>query len=255
MNAEIDQPETAAPDTEGNASVWRFARATRAHLVIDGADYFMYMRNAMLRARQRILLIGWDFDTRILIGDGRRWWNLPRRRISPAKLGSFVVWLANRRRNLEVRVLKWNFGLFKAVFRGTMVFDLLRWLRHPRITFKLDSAHPLGCSHHQKIVVIDDKVAACGGIDMAAERWDTSSHLENDRRRRLPGRRKIFPPWHDCIMLMEGDVARTLGEYGATRWQQAGGKPFEPCRPTVASRSRAGLPQPDPARFAGRFRW
>lgn len=230
MNAEIEkQAETGVVADGHSPSVWRYARASRAHLVIDAADYFLHMRNAMLRARQRILLIGWDFDTRILIGDGRRWWNLPRRRVSPARLGSFMVWLANRRMKLEVRVLKWNFGALKAVFRGSMVFDLLRWARHPRITFKLDSAHPLGCSHHQKIVVLDDKVAACGGIDMAGERWDTSEHLENDRRRRLPGHRKLFPPWHDCTMMMEGEVARALGEYGRTRWQQAGGKPFGPC--------------------------
>lgn len=211
--------------------MWRYARASRAHLVIDGADYFRHMRSAMLRARQRILLIGWDFDTRILIGDGRRWWNLPRRTISPARLGAFVVWLANRRRRLDIRVLKWNFGAVKAVFRGTMVFDLLRWAFHPRIAFRLDAAHPLGCSHHQKIVVIDDRVAACGGIDMAGERWDTPEHREGDRRRRLAGHRRIYPPWHDCTMLLEGDVARVLGDYGRTRWVQAGGKPFAPCAP------------------------
>jgi phosphatidylserine/phosphatidylglycerophosphate/cardiolipin synthase-like enzyme len=229
------QQDVDPAEQQASPSVWRYAMASRAHLVIDAADYFMYMRNAMLRARQRILLIGWDFDTRILIGDGRRWWNLPRRRISPARLGAFVVWLANRRRKLEIRVLKWNFGAFKAVFRGTMVFDLLRWLRHPRISFRLDSAHPLGCSHHQKIVVIDDRLAVCGGIDMAGERWDTTEHRENDRRRRLPGHRKGFPPWHDCTMLMEGAVAGALGEYGRTRWEQAGGKPMPPCRPQVAS--------------------
>lgn len=231
MDSGLDE----AGDTGVSASVWQYAHATRAHLVVDGAEYFLQMRNSMLRARQRIMLIGWDFDTRILIGDGRRWWNLPRKRSAPARLGAFIVWLANRRQNLEIRVLKWNFGAFKAIFRGTMVFDLLRWFRHPRISFKLDAAHPLGCSHHQKIVVIDDRFAVCGGIDMAGERWDTDEHLEGDRRRRLPGHRRMYPPWHDCTMLMEGEVAQILGDYGRTRWEQAGGKPMAPCRPQVES--------------------
>lgn len=227
----IAEQDTACADHTGDsASVWRFAKASRAHAVIDAADYFTLMREAMLRAEQRILLIGWDFDTRIMIGGGRRWWNVPRKRISPARLGAFVVWLANRRRTLEIRVLKWNFGAFKAFFRGSMMLDLVRWFRHPRIDFKLDSAHPLGCSHHQKIVVIDDRFAVCGGIDMAGDRWDTREHLDNDKRRRRPGG-KLYGPWHDCTMLLEGEAAKLLGDFGRTRWQQAGGPPMAPCEP------------------------
>lgn len=233
--------DAVADDTGVSHSVWRYARASRAHVVVDAADYFHLMRESMMRANQRILMIGWDFDTRIIIGDGRRWWNLPRKRISPARLGTFIVWLANRRKTLEVKVLKWNFGALKAVFRGTMIFDLLRWMRHPRITFKLDSAHPLGCSHHQKIVVIDDRFAVCGGIDMAGDRWDTSEHRENDPGRRRPGGRSHYGPWHDCTMLLEGDVARVLGDYGRTRWEQAGGKAMEPCAPQEESPWPRGL--------------
>ena len=226
-------------------SVWRYARASRAHAVIDAADYFSLMREAMMRARQRILLIGWDFDTRIMIGGGRRWWNLPRKRISPARLGPFIVWLANRRKQLDVRVLKWNFGAFKAFFRGSMKLDLLRWWRHPRIVFKLDSAHPLGCSHHQKIAVIDDRFAVCGGIDMAGDRWDTRDHLDHDPRRKRPGG-GLYGPWHDCTMLLEGEAAAVLGRFGRKRWEQAGGKPFKPCRPQE--------PSPWPARVEAEFR-
>lgn len=229
-----DQDAVAATDAGVSRSVWRYARATRAHAVIDAADYFDLMRDAMVSAQQRIMMIGWDFDTRIIIGDGRRWWNLPRKRIAPARLGAFVVWLANRRKGLQVRVLKWNFGALKAFFRGSMMLDLLRWWRHPRIDFKLDSAHPLGCSHHQKIVVIDDCFAVCGGIDMAGDRWDTREHAPHDPRRRRPSGAH-YGPWHDCTMLLEGDVAKVLGDYGRTRWEQAGGKPMAPCAPQIKS--------------------
>jgi len=217
-----------------SSSVWRYVHASRAHAVIDAADYFALIRDAMMRAQQRIFLIGWDFDTRIMIGGGRRWWNLPRRSVSPARLGPFILWLANRRKNIDVRVLKWNFGALKAFFRGSMMLDLLRWWRHPRIVFKLDSAHPLGCSHHQKIAVIDDRFAVCGGIDMAGDRWDTRDHLDNDPRRKRPGG-GTYGPWHDCTMLLEGEAARVLGDFGRKRWEQAGGKPFRPCKPQKSS--------------------
>ncbi|WP_084356155.1 phospholipase D-like domain-containing protein [Novosphingobium lentum] len=235
----------AAEDRGVSPAVWRFANASRAHAVVDAGPYFELMREAMLSARQRILLIGWDFDTRIKIGGGRRWWNLPRKQVPPARLGPFMIWLANRNPDLEVRVLKWNFGAMKAFLRGSMIIDLIRWWRHPQIDFKLDSAHPLGCSHHQKIVVIDDRFAVCGGIDMAGDRWDTREHLEHDARRRRPNG-DLFGPWHDCTMLLEGDVAKVLGDFGRTRWQQAGGTPMAPCVPQDES--------PWPERLRAEFR-
>ncbi|MFT4027165.1 MAG: phospholipase D-like domain-containing protein [Novosphingobium sp.] len=226
-----------APDDEDRGvspSVWRFAKATRVHVVIDAADYFDLMQEAMLGARQQILMIGWDFDTRIRLGEGRRWWNLPRKGRHPARLGAFVVWLVRRRRALQVRVLKWNFGALKFVFRGTMIVDLFRWWREPDIDFKFDSAHPIGCSHHQKIVVIDDRFAVCGGLDMTSDRWDTPAHIEYDVRRRRPNG-KPYGPWHDVTMLLEGPVACKLGDLGRARWVTAGGEPLPACDPQPES--------------------
>lgn len=224
-----DEPIAQSP------SVWRYARASRVHVVIDAAPYFALMQQAFMRARQRIMMIGWDFDTRILLGQGRRWWNRPDKLSQPARLGPFMLWLCKRTRGLKVRVLKWNFGALKFVFRGSMILDLWRWWRSPAIDFKFDSAHPLGCSHHQKIVVIDDRFAVCGGIDMTAGRWDTPEHKEHDLRRRLPFSPRLFGPWHDLTLMVEGDAALALGELGRERWAQAGGKTMEPCRPQVSS--------------------
>jgi phosphatidylserine/phosphatidylglycerophosphate/cardiolipin synthase-like enzyme len=215
-----------------SASIWRFARASRAHVVVDAAAYFDLMQDALLQARQRIFMIGWDFDTRIMLGSGRRWWNLPRRSRFPARLGAFIVWLVKRTENLEVRVLKWNFGALRFIFRGTMIVDLWRWMLNRSIDFKFDSALPLGASHHQKIVVLDDRMAVCGGIDMTSDRWDTREHLHEDSRRRRPGGRP-YGPWHDVTMMLEGDVARALGDLGRARWHKAGGKPLAPCAPQV----------------------
>ncbi|MCK9543813.1 MAG: phospholipase D-like domain-containing protein [Novosphingobium sp.] len=226
-------------------SVWRFARADRAHVVVDAAAYFDLMQDVMLEARQRIFLIGWDFDSRIRLGRGRRWWNLPRRSRFPARLGAFFVWLVKRRAGLKILLLKWNFGALKFIFRGTMIVDLARWLFNPSIDFKFDAAHPIGCSHHQKIVVIDDRFAVCGGIDMTSDRWDTPEHRHEDRRRRRPNG-KPYGPWHDVTMMMEGEIAVALGDLGRTRWRRAGGAPLAPCRPQGES--------PWPERLKAEFR-
>jgi len=229
----VSPMEEAIPPAAGQdaaqPSVWRFARASRAHVVIDAAAYFLLMQQAMLAARQRIHLIGWDFDTRVRLGPGRKFYNLPDSEVQPARLGAFVIWLVKRSHGLQVRVLKWNFGALKFIFRGSMILDLVRWWFSPGIDFKFDSAHPLGCSHHQKVVVIDDKFAVCGGIDMTSDRWDTPAHLEGDPRRRHPYGTRLYGPWHDLTMLVEGDAAAALGELGRERWVQAGAEPLLPC--------------------------
>jgi phosphatidylserine/phosphatidylglycerophosphate/cardiolipin synthase-like enzyme len=54
------------------------------------------------------------------------------------------------------------------------------------VKFRLDDQVPMGACHHQKVVVIDDRLAFCGGGDIAVDRWDTPGHLETDARRIMP---------------------------------------------------------------------
>jgi len=221
-------------DASIEPGVWRYAKASRARVIIDADDYFEHMQQAMLKARRRILLIGWDFDTRIHLSKGRRWWQKGYRRTYPSRLGSFILWLARHRGGLEIRILKWSYGFAKFAGRGSMALDLLRWLPHRRIDFKFDTAHPVACCHHQKIVVIDDNFAVCGGIDMTTRRWDTRAHLEHDRRRTKPNG-KLHGPWHDLTMVMEGEASGALEELGRDRWVRAGGKPLKPAQRTSGS--------------------
>ena len=68
--------QTAIPgiDDSVEPGVWRYVHASRARVIVDAADYFAIMQAAMLNARYRIFLIGWDFDTRIHLAEGRHWW-------------------------------------------------------------------------------------------------------------------------------------------------------------------------------------
>jgi phospholipase D1/2 len=203
---------------EPGRNCWRIERADRAALVVDAADYFALARKAMLRAEEQILLIGWDFDTRISLDlsepdDG-----------APDKLGPLLSWMAKHRPNVSINILKWDLGAPKLLGRGTTVLRLARWAVTEQIDFKLDGAHPAGASHHQKIVVIDDRLAFCGGIDMTASRWDTREHKDGDSRRRRPTTGRAYCPWHDATMAVDGDAARALGELSRERWKAACGK-------------------------------
>ena len=220
--------------------VWRYAMAERASVVVDAEDYFGAIQKAMLAATYRIMMVGWDFDTRIHLTTGRRWYEKGLKDEYPRRLGSFIVWLTNHRKTLDIRILKWSFGVFKWPLRGSMWADLVRWFPHRRIDFKFDSAHPVGCSHHQKIVVIDNRLAVCGGIDMTTRRWDTRDHKEVDERRTTP-RGADYGPWHDATMMVEGEIAEALDELGRDRWIRAGGVPLPPIKPRKESLWPAGL--------------
>ena len=199
---------------------WRVADAERASLIVDADDYFQAGRRAMLAARRRIMLIGWDFDARIHLGG-------PPDLEGPDRLGDLIPWLVKRRPELEVYLLRWDLGAIRTLFRGTTIFTLMRWMWHRRIHTRLDAAHPTGASHHQKIVVIDDCFAFCGAIDMTSNRWDTSEHRDREPRRRSPGG-KPYAPWHDTTTALQGPVAAALGELARDRWRLAGGKRLEP---------------------------
>ncbi len=166
----------------------------------------------MEAAQHRILLIGWDFDTRISLE--------PTPSGKGETLGAFMLRLAHARPDRTIRLLKWSFGAYKLLLRPSTLVMLWRWQRTKAIEFKFDAAHPPGCSHHQKVVVIDDSLAVCGGIDTSTARWDTSEHLDNDPHRRLPDG-KPYAPWHDITMLMDGNAASALGELARDRWQVA----------------------------------
>lgn len=204
---------------------WRVADATRASLIVDADDYFRAGRLAMLAARRRIMLIGWDFDARIRLGRASEL-------EGPEKLGNFILWLVKRRPELEIYLLRWDFGALRTLFRGTTIFTLIRWMWHGQIHTRLDAAHPTGASHHQKIVVIDDCFAFCGGIDMTSNRWDTRAHRDHEPRRRSPGG-KPYAPWHDAATALQGPVAAALGELARDRWLGAGGQRLQPVTATT----------------------
>jgi phosphatidylserine/phosphatidylglycerophosphate/cardiolipin synthase-like enzyme len=190
-------------------------------VIVDADDYFRNARLAMLKAKRRIMLIGWDFDARIELPAEER---IPG---EPRTVGDFIHWLAARNPELEIFLLRWDVGALKTLLRGSNVFTILRWMRHRRIHTRLDGHHPTGASHHQKIVVIDDCLAFCGGIDMTSERWDVRAHRDEEPGRITP-HGAPYKPWHDATTALEGPVAAKLGELARDRWTRAGGHTLEP---------------------------
>ncbi|MDV7240717.1 MULTISPECIES: phospholipase D-like domain-containing protein [Rhodococcus] len=196
---------------------WQVTHADRLACIVDAADYFRHAKSAMLQARHRIILIGWDFDTRIKFEPDEKTLE------GPNRLGRFLVWLTRKRPDLEIYLLKWNIGAFAAIGRGMTPVFMVNWVTDRRLHFEIDGAHPVGSAHHQKIVVIDDTLAFCGGIDMTVDRWDTSDHRDDNHYRTQPNGNR-YGPWHDATTAVDGDAAKAVSEQARARWKTATGK-------------------------------
>ncbi|MBA3942240.1 MAG: phospholipase [Sphingopyxis sp.] len=191
---------------------WRVERADKARMIVDAADYYALLEGLMEGAKERILLIGWDFDPRIALRPDARGKGEP--------LGDFLLRLAQAKPDRDIDILRWNFGGLKQFAMPRIVAMVARWKITRSISFRLDSAHPVGCSHHQKVAVFDDHLAVCGGIDVGARRWDTRGHKDGDTRRIAPDG-KAYMPWHDLTMILAGPVGKALADLGNERWQRA----------------------------------
>ncbi len=164
----------------------------------------------MLQAKHRIMLIGWDLDHRVEFEPGGA--TMP----GPNQLALFLHWLVWQRRDLDVYLLKSNLRLlptFDGVWFGIAPVSLVNQVTSRRMHFAVDGAHPMGAVHHQKIVVIDDAVAFCGGIDLSVGRWDTREHAPADPGRRTAG--EGYGPRHEVAAAVDGAAALVARRAGA----------------------------------------
>lgn len=200
---------------------WRVDRADEFAILIDADDYFTAARSTMKAAKRSIFLVGWDFDASITLGHPNVQEDAPR------AVGEFLLWLAKRNTDLEIRLLLWNPGFMSSWAKLSNIPYLLRWKWNRQITVRLDGHHPIGSSHHQKVLVIDDSVAFSGGIDVTTDRWDTRGHVDDDPNRRRPNGAR-YGPWHDASSYCTDPAASALGDLCRERWKQAGGETLKP---------------------------
>ncbi len=173
--------------------------------------------SAVRQARRSIMLLGWSFDPRTRLQPG------PEEVEDAAdEIGNVLKDLAKRRPNLDVRVLIWKSALPISASQDFFPHRARPWFRGSPVKFRLDASVPYGACHHQKVLVIDDRLAFCGGGDFCPDRWDTPAHLDEDPRRIMPGG-EHHAPRHEVMMMMDGAAARALGELARLRWLRAAG--------------------------------
>lgn len=193
---------------------WRLERAHRAAFLIDAAEYFGAIKHAFRCARRSILILGWDFDPRIRLQPER-----PEPEVAPDRLGALLKALVRERPELEVRVLAWRKALPVALKYPQIPLRIRNAATDRRLHYETDGRHPPGATHHQKVVVVDDAIAFCGGMDFGRDRFDCVGHPAHNPHRHTPHGRPVMPH-HDVMMAVDGDAARALADLFRDRWRR-----------------------------------
>ena len=181
-------------------------------VLIDGAEAFPAIAEAIVGARDFVHVTGWHVAPHFDLVRGER----------PGTLGPMLAEAAER---VDVRVLVWA-GAPVPAFKPTrgQVRDTIEALtRRTRIRCMADPReHPFHC-HHEKTVVVDGELAFVGGIDITdygGDRFDTSDH---------PARRRLG--WHDVGSRLRGPVVRDVHDHFALRWRELTGEHL--ARPSI----------------------
>jgi phosphatidylserine/phosphatidylglycerophosphate/cardiolipin synthase-like enzyme len=189
------------PPPGGWADTGAFAprAGSRVEFLVDGADVLPRMVEDIRSAESHVDLAGWFFTPSFRMGEG-----------GP----TLRELLADAVERVDVRVLAWA-GAPLPLFRPDR--REVREVRDEltggtRIRMHLDAKErPMHC-HHEKLVIVDDRVAYVGGIDLtdkSGDRLDTSAH----EPRGAIG-------WHDACMRLEGPIVADVADHYRLRWPE-----------------------------------
>jgi phosphatidylserine/phosphatidylglycerophosphate/cardiolipin synthase-like enzyme len=185
-------------------------------ILIDGAQALPAIAEELRQARSHVHLTGWHFTPDFAL----------------AREGELVILrnlLAELAERVDVRVLAWA-GAPLPLFRPSR-HDVRKMrdelVAHTKIECALDAKErPLHC-HHEKTIVIDDRIAFVGGIDLTSEsgdRYDTNHH---------PPRASVG--WHDASARIEGPAVADVAEHFRMRWHEVTGEALAEVRPSAAA--------------------
>ncbi|MTD12623.1 phospholipase [Nakamurella sp. YIM 132087] len=171
-------------------------------VLIDGREAFSEIATAIRGARSHVHVTGWHLSPGLRLtrahGDG-------------PTVGGLLAEVAER---ADVRVLLWA-GPPIPAFQPTrrMMKDVRNNLTAAgRIRCVLDARERTLHCHHEKVVVVDDRVAFVGGLDMSdlsGDRWDSNDHPPRDPT-----------GWHDVTLALRGPVVADVAHHFRDRWQE-----------------------------------
>jgi phosphatidylserine/phosphatidylglycerophosphate/cardiolipin synthase-like enzyme len=178
----------------------------KVEVLIDGEDALGRLQEDIAGARDSVLLAGWHFEPSFRLTRG-----------GPT-LRELLAGVAD---HADVRLLVWAgapLPLFKPS-RADVRAAHETMVKGTKIRMELDAKErPMHC-HHEKLAVIDGRIAYVSGIDLtslAGDRLDSSEHA---------ARGSIG--WHDAASRIEGPLLRDVIDHVTMRWREVTGETIE----------------------------
>jgi len=174
-------------------------------VLIDGANALPRIADAVAGAQSHVHIAGWHVQADFRLG------HHPGAPTVREVLGE----LSER---VPVRVLVWA-GAPIPVFKPTRAQvrrGVEELVRGTRIRCVVDSHERPAHCHHEKLVVVDDRVAFVGGIDLTGLGGDRVDENDHPYRAALG--------WHDAAVMIRGPVVADVAEHFRSRWQEVAGE-------------------------------
>ena len=181
----------------------------KLEVLVDGEQALPAIANEIASAQSHVHLAGWFFSHDLELNG----------------TGTLRDVLGNAAERVDVRVLAWAgspLPLFHPDRRD--VRDAIEKLTAgTRIRTALDAKErPMHC-HHEKLAIVDDRIAFVGGVDLTTlggDRFDFNIHPPRDS-----------VGWHDACARLEGPSVADVSAHFALRWKAMTGKTLEPAQP------------------------
>ena len=230
----------------------------RANWFIDGKDYFAKLKEKLLKAKEVVFITDWWMSPEMFLirpVDVNKYQNLPDKSALTVKSEEELSRLCDilnyiAKKGVKIYILLYcEFSLaltLDSKHTKTFLTGLdpnIMITRHPKKAFDLL------WSHHEKLVIIDQKTAFIGGLDLCWGRYDTHDHPiaepENlDGVYSFPGIdysnariidffnvpnylkesvERIYPrmPWHDVHTMFQGPAVLDVSRHFVERWNFA----------------------------------
>jgi phosphatidylserine/phosphatidylglycerophosphate/cardiolipin synthase-like enzyme len=181
----------------------------KVEVLVDGAEFLPQVAEELARARSHVHLTGWYFSPELALT----------RNEDPVTVRNLLAELAEK---IDVRVLIWS-GAPVRVFSPTrreVSAMVSRLCRGTKINCEFDSCVRLMHCHHEKTIVIDDRVAFVGGIDLT---YDGGDPFDSPLHKARGG-----VGWHDAATRLEGPVVADVAEHFRLRWHGSSDEELPP---------------------------
>ncbi|MGH2556044.1 MAG: phospholipase D-like domain-containing protein [Actinomycetota bacterium] len=176
-------------------------------ILVDAGEALPRIKDEIAAATSRVHLAVWHLE--------------PGFEIEPPGL-SIKDLLAQVARSADVRVLMWGGTPLPTPFHPSRrdMRAVCAELAAAGVSCALDSKErPLHC-HHEKIIVVDDRVAFVGGLDLTTLGGDRHDDILHIPRGSIG--------WHDAAACLSGPIVNDVSDHFSMRWKEVTGERLAP---------------------------